>query len=179
MIAQRIMASIDGPRTLATLVAGLLLIAVSPPQNAQQMAKITGPRLRYRVIVSDPVICQGCRSIDLDLELENISDHKVSIDRFSLTYQVSISTEGRATFSTGDNFPGFAPGQLVTLAPRESYRRAAQYSPKGFDLRPGIYQVHVTYGQFVPPSPSQADLFEGTVDSNVVLFQVVVCSSRN
>jgi hypothetical protein len=175
MTGRRIMASTDISRKLGSLCACVFFVAFSPA-----VCKRTAPAasaLRYRVIVSEPVICEG-QDLQLELELQNVADYKVAIDRLNLLYQVLITGEGAGKSSTGDNLGKLLPDEIVTLTPNDSYRKIVSYALKRDQLPSGLYQLQVTYGQFAHLSATYPELFEGLVESNTVLFEITACSAK-
>jgi hypothetical protein len=136
--------------------------------------------LRYRIIVSKPSVCEK-QNIDLDLELENASDHKVLIDPAGLLYQVTISGAGRGNSSVADRLKPPKPAEYVVLAPGDSYRKTLPYPLGETDLssHEGIYTIRLSYGQFAAPSSKLPNLYRGSVESNEALFEIKVCSDDN
>ena len=139
--------------------------------NARQIAK---QPLRYRLIVSEPTVCRN-EGINLELELENTSSHRVLIDSTALLYSVSVSRAGGALVPTGDRMGKITPDQLVALEGGGSYRKTISYPLQGKFFSVGLYSIHVTYGQFVDFSPKVPDLYIGAVESNRVLFEIKDC----
>jgi hypothetical protein len=162
----------------------LLLLAcmqVSPlGQDTKTQRVEPKPPLRYRLIVSEPSVCFK-DDITLELELQNTSDHKVSIDPRVLLYMVDISRDHGATSSTGDVWgPKVRPDQTVDLAPGQSYRKTTPYSlQRKFFSAAGLYNIEVIYGQFTDPYPELPDLYTGVVDSNKVLFEIKDCDGTD
>ncbi len=96
-------------------------------------------------------------------------------DRHGLTYQVVVTGDGRGTSTVADLLRKPLSSELVTLSPGQSYRKTVRYPINRDNLPPGVYGIQLTYGQFVAPSSTFPDLFRGTIDSNVVLFQILEC----
>jgi hypothetical protein len=185
MTKKRIMASISARRKCVSLLLSVPLVftawAQVWPQGPAKAVARKEPPLRYRIIASKPSVCLA-QGLNLELELENTSAHKVTIDRHGLFYQVglsgvSFSGEGRVKSWTGDDMKKPLPDQFVTLEPGQSYRKTVPYDLKSFDSSPGVYRIQATYGQFMHASPAVPDLFRGTVDSNEILFEVLDCDS--
>jgi hypothetical protein len=140
--------------------------------NTRQVEK--QPPLRYRLIVSEPTVCQN-EGISLELEVENTSSHRILIDPTALLYSVTISRSGGSVVPTGDRMGKITPDQLVTLEGGSSYRKTISYPLHGKFFVVGLYSIHVTYGQFADFSPKDPDLYIGVVESNTVLFEVTDC----
>jgi len=133
--------------------------------------------LRYRVVISEPIVCTGA-GINLELALQNVSDHRLLIDPAGLTYQITISGESSGSSSVGDPITSLKATKYIALIPGESYRKSIFYPRNKGELfsHEGLYTLRITYGQFALPSPKIANLFRGTVESNSVLFKIKECS---
>jgi hypothetical protein len=178
LMSRLITASIRSYTLPGVVAVGLFLIFCSQATSLGQAATNTGARerqpLRYRLIVSKPSVCPN-ESIELELELENASNHRVLIDPRALVHTVSISREGGGVGSTGDFMGKITADQLVALEADRSYRKTISYPLQGKFFLGGLYSIHVTYGQFAKPSPKLPDLYTGTVESNTVLFEIKDC----
>ncbi len=133
-----------------------------------------GAPVTFRVIASEPRVCPQ-HGLELELELENISNRKIAALPNGLTYQVVVTGDGRGTSTVADLLRKPLSSELVTLSPGQSYRKTVRYPINRDNLPPGVYGIQLTYGQFVAPSSTFPDLFRGTIDSNVVLFQILEC----
>jgi len=135
--------------------------------------------LRLRLIVSEPSVCAKA-SISLELELQNVSAHRVMVDPKGLFYQVDFSSQHGGKGATHEAWGRAKSVGFIALAPGESYRKSVPYSlDDGFFSSAGIYTVELSYGQFVQPSAGLPDLYRGAIDSNAVLFEVRDCSNSS
>ncbi len=179
MTKRLITASIRDCKMRCLVLISFLLIACMQAPSLGQSAKTERAEekapLRYRLIVSKPTVCAK-ESINLELELENISNHDVLVDPRALLHTIDISRKGGAVVSTGDPMGQVTPDQFIPLAPGKSYRKNSSYPLQGrFFSAVGLYSIHLTYGQFADPSPKLPDLYIGAVDSNTVLFEINDC----
>jgi hypothetical protein len=131
-------------------------------------------------MVLKPSVCPK-ESLTLELELRNISSHRVLIDRTRLLYQISILGEGHGAASTGDRMGRPTKDEMVALEPGESYRKTLSYPLResAFTETGRAHSIQVTYGQFFNPSPKFPELFKGVVESNQVLFEIIYCENAN
>jgi hypothetical protein len=177
MTRRPVTASTGNCRLSCALVVGLIIFCtwhaapLTQSANAKEVAK---QPLRYRAIISEPSVCLN-DSISIELELENASNHRVSVDSRALLHTVSVSREGGAVESTGDLIGKISPEQLVALEPGQSYRGTSSYPLKGKFFTMGLYSIRLTYGQFADSSPDFPDLYKGTSESNPVLFEIKGC----
>lgn len=178
MISRLITASIRRQVTYLLLFGFVLLGGPEEPLQSQNShtgeAQEKAP-LRYRLIVSEPSVCAK-EGINLELELENVSSGDVLVDPRELLHTVDISRTGRAIVSRGD-LMAKASSDFIALAPGRSYRKSVAYPLQGslFSIA-GLYNIHVSYGQFEDPSPKVPGLYKGVVQSNTVLFEIKDCS---
>jgi hypothetical protein len=183
MMRGLIMERSNGRKKVSLFLVGCVFLVCLQGAPICQSRKTEGTEkkspLRYRLIVSNPSVCQK-DGISLELEIQNTSDHRVTIDRRLLLYQLSISRTGGATGFTGDIITKITQENAVELAPDQSYRKTVPYTLKDriFSVV-GLYTVQVTYGQFADPFPSLPDLYQGVVESNRVLFEIKNCDSNN
>ena len=135
--------------------------------------------LRFRIILPEPSVCAKTH-LDLEIELQNTSTHAILIDPKGLLYQLSFDADNGGKAVTNDPGPNSKPGPFVTLAPGESYIKAMPYRlDDALFSSAGIYRVQLKYGQFSPPSAGSQDLYTGSVDSNVALFELRECRAAN
>ena len=159
----------------------VFFLCVSLPSVCQKAKTASeGAPLRYRLIVLKPSVCPK-ESLTLELELRNISSHRVLIDRNGLLYQVSILGEGHGVLSTGDRMGEPTKDEIAALEPGESYRRSMSYPLRepAISENASVYSIKVTYGQFFNPSPRYPELFKGVIKSNEVLFETTPCENAN
>ena len=159
-----------------------LFLGCFPVGSLCQSTKANGVRektpLRYRLIVSRSSVCPN-EAITLELELENVSNHKVLIDPRGLLHNVDISRTGGAIVPRGDVMGKITQDQVVALGPGKSFRKTLVYPLQdSFFTVMGLYSIKVTYGQFAHPSPALRDLYIGVVESNVVLFEIRDCEDN-
>jgi len=177
---KRQITSLTSSRRASTPIMLALLIWVCQVAARPETSDRANPRsyqqppLRYRVVAVQPEICEG-KDLDLELELENTSNHTLATDPKALSYQVSITGEGQGSSSVADPLRKPSASQLVTLPPGKSYRTTVRYPLKEARFPLGIYRIRFTYGQFADESPTLPNLFRGTIDSNVVLFHIIDC----
>jgi len=148
-------------------------------QNVKNGEARENPPLRYRLIVSKPAVCAK-EGITLELELQNTTDHRISIDPRGLLHTVEISRPGAGIVPTGDLTMKVTRDQAVGLAPDQSYRKTIRYPLQSsiFSVA-DVYTIKVTYGQFTDPFPALPDLYKGVVDSNSVLFEIKDCDGTS
>lgn len=177
MTRRLITAPIRRRRLSCVFAVGLFILCCcesGPLVQSANTKKVTTQPLRYRAIVSEPSVCLN-DSISLELELENLSTHRVLIDPRALLHTVSVYREGGAVQSTGDLIGKISPEQLVALEPGQSYRKTISYPLHDKFFAIGLYNIHLTYGQFADPSPEFPHLYKGTVESNTLLFEINDC----
>lgn len=177
MMKRQTTAAIRAYRLSGVLSTGLFLVFSYPSAPFGQSAhagQMEKQPLRYRLIVSEPTVCRG-EGIDLELELQNTTNHRVLIDPTALLDSV-MSTHGNHVFGSGSIRPGkIPPDQLVALEPGASYRKTTSYPLKGEFFSAGIFSFKATYRQTERFSPQIPDLYIGFVESNRVLFEIQDC----
>lgn len=177
MSRRKVTALIVKCRLSSVLVVGFIISCTCQAALLAQISnskEVTGQPLRYRFIISQPSVCVN-DSINLELELENVSNHRLLVDTRALLHTVSISREGGAVQSTGDLVGKISSEQLVALEPGQSYRKTTSYPLRGKFFTIGFYGIHLTYGQFADSSAEFLDLYKGTAESNKVLFEIKAC----
>jgi hypothetical protein len=177
MIRRTVMVFLSSISILGYGAAPVRRASYALPATVGDISQDSFAPLRYRVILSEPVVCTDT-AITLELEVENSSNRQILIDPRGLLYQVTISGDASGSSSVGDLMDNPKSTDYVALGPHESYRKTVNYPLVKVALfsREGLYSLRLTYGQFAVPSPKSLNLFRGSVKSNVVLFRLKACS---
>ncbi len=170
---------------LATMQGGLraglaLTVSLLLASTVLAQAKPTAPLL-FRIVLPRAVMCSSDRNLEVEAELRNISDHTVSLSPAGIQAQVSFTNRAssledgfRSMNSSSDPLPGSKDGNVVTLAPGESYRRVLKLELDREFFSPGVYRVQISYsGRY--GGTKREGVFLGTIDSNEALFEVDDC----
>ena len=140
--------------------------------------------LLFRLVLPRSTVCVGERQLDAESELRNVSEHPILLSPSGIRAQVSFVNRASSledgfrsnTIST-DPVPG-SKGEVVTLAPGESYRRTLKLELAPDFFAPGFYMVQVGYsGRY--GAGGREGLFLGTLNSNEVLFEVGGCAASS
>lgn len=177
MTSQRDMAGASR-RSVLMIAAVLISLAIATAAHSRRQieAPVSAP-LKLRIIISDPDVCIK-QKLNLEIELQNVSEKQVLIDPKGVFYQLSFSSKTGAMGSTHDSGYSDEAVQYVSLQPGESYRKQIPYSVNApFFSAPGLYRVQISYGQFNDPSTTSQGLYRGVAVSNVVLFEIADCSN--
>jgi hypothetical protein len=135
------------------------------------------PPLKFTAIIQKPTVCSN-GFLEFDVELRNISLEDVLVEPRNAFYQMHFTKQNGHKVITGDPGPGSPVlTDYIKLKPGESHRQSRKYGLEGkFFQSPGTYKVVLTYGQFSAPS-SLPNLFRGTIDSNLILFEEKDCTN--
>lgn len=170
---------------LATIQGGVmsglaLAVTLLVPSAVLAQTKPAAPLL-FRIVLPRAVMCIGDRNLEVEAELRNISDHTVSLSPAGIQAQVSFTNRAssledgfRSKNSSSDPLPGSKDGNVVTLAPGESYRRVLKLELDRDFFSPGVYRLQISYsGRY--GGAKKEGVFLGTIDSNEALFEVDDC----
>lgn len=169
--------------TLVLLVLALLVdanaVLPSPLTQDETPLKLT-IRTRHSKVCSHGYI-------EIEAHLINLGNESLTVAPRALWYMVSYSQvpaneqEGGGSFTTiGDPGPGDDQSAYLVLAPGESIKRTIALPLKDeFFQTTGHYSLRVTYGQFRRGEANGAKRYFGTVGSNKIKFEIILCKAES
>jgi hypothetical protein len=137
------------------------------------------------LLVRQPKVCLSKPEVPLEVELRNVSDHHVLINKHAVRYSISFtkgakSEQGKVAFlpdqQPGGRIPPAPTDQWADLAPQQSLRTVFDYRLTGdFFSKPGTYRVRVVYDPPAVPPQQPGKPVARPLQSNEVTFKLVDC----
>jgi hypothetical protein len=172
------------------ILYSLIIIVSTPTQKSVQAQRnhqesLSSQALELKITMPANRACHGS-CLNIEAEITNVSEENVVIDAKGLRYRISVekfrpSLKGASVHSLsiqGDYGPEqYNETGYYVLKPKESHKTSFAISLRGdFFSDYGSYTITTTYGQFRKYTFNGTEMFQGTVKSNGVEFNIARCN---
>jgi len=170
---------------IATLLSLVCLNGI--PVSSREALQETSAKapFEFQIKMRKDKICIGSL-LTVHAKLKNTGSEAIAIDPRLIWYRISFRTfkstlqGGEGKHKTIIGHPDQDDeGQYLILNPGESYEDSRMLSlDDDFFLSDGVYKIRVAYGSFREGRFGGSRIFNGTLTSNELSFQIIRCRRR-